>query len=140
MIVVDTNVLVAGLASSKGYSFRLLEKMLKGEFEYLMSLKLFSEYREVLTRHENMTLFPLSLSEIETVLAMIVQNATYQEVYYRWRPNLKDENDNFIVELAIAGHAEGVVTFNKKDFLLTELKLDFFVKTPREFLKERSHQ
>ena len=140
MIVVDTNVLVAGLASSKGYSFRLLEKMLVGELDYLMSLKLFSEYHEVLTRHENMKLFPLSLSEIETVLAMVAQNATYQEVYYRWRPNLKDENDNFIVELAIAGHAEGVVTFNKKDFLLTELKLDLFVKTPREFLKERSHQ
>ena len=135
MIVVDTNVLVAGMASSKGYSFRLLERMLNEKIDYLMSLKLLSEYWSVLTRHENMQRFPLSLSEIETVLALLVQNATYQEVYYRWRPNLKDENDNFILELAVAGHAEGIVTFNKKDFESTELKFDLFVKTPREFMK-----
>lgn len=102
-----------------------------------MSLKLLSEYWAVITRHENMKRIPLSLAEIESFLAMVVQNATYQEVYYRWRPNLKDEKDNFILELAVAGNAEGIVTFNKRDFLETELKFDLFIKTPKEFLQGR---
>lgn len=69
-------------------------------------------------------------------MALIVQNAEYQEVYYRWRPNLSDEDDNFILELAIAGHADSIITFNKKDFLMAELKFDFTLLTPREFLKK----
>ena len=138
MVVVDTNVLLSGLISSKGYSFRLLEQMFNKQVDYLMSLKLLCEYREVLLRHENMKKIPLSLSEIESVLALIVQNGVYQDVYYRWRPNLQDEDDNFIMELAIAGHAESIVTFNKKDFLMAELKFNFSLLSPREFLKERS--
>lgn len=138
MIVVDTNVVLAGLISSKGYSFRLLEKMIDRKISYLMSLKLLSEYHQVLTRQENLRRIPLSLSEIEALLALIVQNGTYQEVYYRWRPNLPDENDNFILELAIAGGAESLITFNKKDFLKTQLKFDLLVETPKEYFKRRN--
>lgn len=138
MIVVDTNVLLAALTSSKGYSFYLLEKMLNKNIDYLVSLKLISEYWAVVTRHENMKKIPLSLDEIESVLALIAQNGIFQEVYYRWRPNLKDEDDNFILELAIAGQAESIVTFNRKDFLIPELKFNISILTPADFLKERS--
>lgn len=133
MIVVDTNVILAGLVSSKGYSFRLLEKMLYRKVDYLMSLKLLSEYHQVLTRKENLRLIPLSFAEIETVLALVVQHGIYQEVYFRWRPNLQDEGDNFILELAIAGNAKSIVTFNKRDFEVAQLKFDLVIETPKEY-------
>lgn len=137
MVVVDTNVLVAGLISPKGYSFRLLEKMVDGDVDYLMSFKLLAEYQAVLMREENLRKIPLSLSELEAVLALIVQNGHHQDVYFRWRPNLKDEGDNFLVELAVAGEAESIVTFNKTDFVSAELKFDFKIETPKELIKRR---
>ena len=137
MILVDTNVILASLVSSRGASFKLLERMLDGDIEFLMSLKLFSEYWGVVTRHENLKLIPLAMKELESLFALIVQKASYQEVYYLWRPNLKDENDNFILELAIAGHAESIVTFNKKDFLSSQMKFDLLIESPGEFLKRR---
>ncbi|QQR80532.1 MAG: putative toxin-antitoxin system toxin component, PIN family [Deltaproteobacteria bacterium] len=140
MVVVDTNVLLAALITSKGWSFRLLEKMLNHDIEYLVSLKLISEYWSVVTRHENMKKIPLSLNEIEALLAIIAQNGIYQDVYYRWRPNLSDESDNFILELAIAGQADSIVTFNRKDFEIAELKFDLSILSPRDFLQKRSLQ
>ena len=137
MIVVDTNVIMAALVSSRGYSFNLFELMLNKQIDYLMSLKLMVEYWQTLTRQENMRLIPLSLDEIEMVLALLVQNSHFQEVYYRWRPNLKDEADNFIMELAIAGNAESIVTFNKKDFRQTQLRFEIGIETPKEFLRRR---
>lgn len=137
MIVVDTNVLLAGLMSSRGYSFCLIERMLQKKVDYLLSLKLFSEYWQTLLRHENLRKIPLSMAELETFMALVVQNATYQDVYYRWRPNLRDESDNFIIELAVAGNAQSVVTFNKKDFEETELKFDILIETPGDYLKRR---
>ena len=103
----------------------------------MMSLKLFTEYWSVMTRHENLIKIPLSLSELESLAALLVQKGTYQEIYYRWRPNLPDENDNFILELALAGNAETIVTFNKKDFEHSQLKIDILTETPREFLNRR---
>lgn len=139
MIVIDTNVVLSALISSRGYSFLLLEKIFSGGVDYLINEKLLYEYHAVLMRHSNLQRIPLSVSEIEKVLAVLVQNGHHQETFYRWRPNLKDESDNFIFELAIAGQATSIVTFNKADFLNYELKFDLAILTPREFLtKTRS--
>jgi uncharacterized protein len=57
-------------------------------------------------------------------------------VFFLWRPNLRDEGDNHVVEIAIAGGAETIVTHNKRDFAGGELKFDFAVMTPAEFLRK----
>lgn len=136
MIVVDTNVILSALCSSRGYSFVLFEKMLKAGVNYLINLKLISEYHAVLTRLENLKRIPLSLAEIEAVLALLAQQGHFQETYYRWRPNLRDESDNFVFELAVAGGAENIVTFNKTDFQDYQLKFHIKILTPGEFLKK----
>ena len=57
-------------------------------------------------------------------------------IYYLWRPNLGDEDDNFLVELAIAGNAKAIVTNNTKDLTGAELSFDEFkVLTPQQLLK-----
>lgn len=137
MIVVDTNVVLSGLVSSRGYSSVLLQKMIRGDVEFLVHLKMISEYHAVLTRRENLMRLPFSLSEIQDVLAMLAKKGFYQEVYYLWRPNLRDESDNFLLELAVAGKAESIVTFNKDDFESRELKLDIHIETPKSFLKRK---
>lgn len=111
--------------------------MTDGQIDYLLSLKLLTEYCQIVTNQENMLRIPLSFSEIEAVLALIVQSSTFHEVYYLWRPNLLDEKDNFILELAVAGGAESIITFNKKDFKTMELKFDFLIETPKEFFKRK---
>lgn len=137
MIIIDTNVLLAALVSSQGYSFRLLELILNGKVSYLLNPTLLFEYRSVLMRMENLVRIPLNAKEIENLLAVLVQGAHVQSVYYRWRPNLQDPNDDFLIELAVAGQAESIVTFNKKDFTQAELKFDLLIETPKEFLKRR---
>lgn len=136
MIVVDTNVVYAGLVSSRGWSFRLLEKMLFGKEPYLMNTTLAMEYRAVLMDPEHLQRIPLTKTEVEDVFAKLVQTAVFQNVYYLWRPNLRDEKDNFLMELAVAGQARAIVTFNKKDFERAELKWDIPILTPKEYLKE----
>lgn len=71
----------------------------------------------------------------------ILFNALYSvcrliDVSYLWRPNLQDEGDNFIVELAVAGNAHYIVTKNLKDFRQSELVFDSFkVITPKQLLE-----
>jgi predicted nucleic acid-binding protein len=57
-------------------------------------------------------------------------------IYFLWRPNLPDEADNHIVELAIAGGAEVIVTNNTSDLRGGELSFpQLQVLTPAQFLK-----
>lgn len=58
------------------------------------------------------------------------------EIYYLWRPNLKDEGDKHLIELAVASNSKYIITNNKKDFNNPSLSFDFEVLTPQEFLKK----
>ncbi len=60
----------------------------------------------------------------------------WNEIYYSWRPNLKDENDNFVVELAVASSSLFILTYNIKDFNDAELLFSHKVITPEDFIKE----
>jgi len=64
----------------------------------------------------------------------------YNEIYYTWRPNLTDECDNFLVELAVASGAEVILTYNIKDFKSSELKFSHKIMTPEDFIEELSNQ
>jgi predicted nucleic acid-binding protein len=59
------------------------------------------------------------------------------QVYYLWRPNLRDEGDNHVLELAVAGGASAIVTNNVPDFRSSDLRFpDVRVLAPKDFLKE----
>jgi putative PIN family toxin of toxin-antitoxin system len=136
-LVIDTNVFISALISPKGASRTLLRSCLQGQYQPLMGTALFLEYESILSRSEVMARCPLPKADIETLLAALMSVSQWIQVYYLWRPNLRDEADNHLIELAIAGNAEAIVTQNLKDFQRAEL---FFpqlsILTPEALIAE----
>jgi putative PIN family toxin of toxin-antitoxin system len=131
--VLDSNVLVAALRSRAGASFRLLELLRDEKFEIAVSVPLVLEYEAVLIRHAN----DLGLSEanVRAILDFICSVAVRQSIYYLWRPQLRDPQDEFILELAVAGECRAIVTHNRRDFLGVE-RLGITILTPGQFLRQ----
>jgi putative PIN family toxin of toxin-antitoxin system len=112
-IVLDTNVLVAGLRSRRGVAFRLLSEVGRGQFEIALSVPLVLEYEGVVLR-EGLT--RLSAEDVEVVLDYFCSVAHLQEIFFLWRPFLPDPKDDLLLELAVAARCDAIVTFNVRDF------------------------
>lgn len=133
-IVVDTSVFVSALIGSKGPSRELIRRCLLGEFLPLMGNALFSEYEAVIGRREIVSQCRLDESEISSLLAALMSVCEWVNIYYLWRPNLRDEGDNHLIELAIAGNTDYIATNNIKDFQGTELIFPHLSILKPEFL------
>jgi uncharacterized protein len=120
-IVVDTNVFIGSLIGKKGPNRKLIQKCLNSEFQPLMGNALFVEYESVIHRDDIQSKCPLSKQEISEFLSAFMSVCQWVTIYYLWRPNLRDEADNHLIELAVAGNAKFVVTNNAKDFRNTQL-------------------
>ena len=132
-VVFDTNVLVAAARSQRGASYALVSMLPSDRFEIAISIPLYLEYLDVLMRPENI---PGGLGA-EHVLGFVRKLLGYshkQSIYFRWRPTLKDPNDDFVLELAIVSQSHYIVTFNAKDFTNIEL-FGIEVVSPSEFLR-----
>jgi len=134
-IVIDTSVFISALISSTGASRELLRQCLLLKYQPLMGNALFCEYEQVVNRDEVLRSCPLSIEEIQTLLASFMSVCEWTRIYYLWRPNLKDEADNHLIELAIAGNARIIATKNIKDFKRTELSFpELLIKRPDEVI------
>jgi putative PIN family toxin of toxin-antitoxin system len=122
VIVVDTDVLVAALLGAGGASRRVLRGCLTRKFRPVMGTALFLEYESVMRRDALFRQCVLSASERDQLLDAFLKVCEWIRIYYLWRPNLRDEADNHVVELAVAAAAEVIVTRNVKDFRRAELK------------------
>jgi|SRR5690349_10948085 len=132
-VVIDTNVLVAAIRSRRGSSFALVSQVGSGAFELAVSVSLVLEYESVLMRH--ITESALNEREIRDVIDFVCENAIWQEIFFLWRPYLRDANDDLILELAFAAGCDAVVTHNVRDFVGAE-RLGIRVITPGNFLRE----
>jgi putative PIN family toxin of toxin-antitoxin system len=140
-IVVDTDVFVAALLGPGGAAREVVRRCLLGTCQPLMGVALFLEYETVFGRTQLWEKCPLTVAERKVIAEAFMQSARWVEVYFGWRPNLRDESDNHLIELAVAGNAEAIVTRNKRDFVDAELKFpNLRVLSPAQFLKERSCQ
>ena len=134
-LVIDTTVFVAGLRSVGGASRMVLRRVLEGKFQALFGNALWSEYQDLLGR-------PVwgectNADERQQVLAALARQGRWVTVYYGWRPNLPDEADNHLIELALAGGAQAIVTHNLRDLRGGELRLGKLrVMTPAQCLEE----
>jgi putative PIN family toxin of toxin-antitoxin system len=115
-MVLDTTVVVAGLRSATGASRQLLLAALAKRFELLLSVPLFIEYEAVLTRAEHLKAAGVKAAEVRELLDALASVAEPVVPNFRWRPMLRDPNDDMVFEAAFNGAADLLVTFNKTDF------------------------
>lgn len=135
-VVIDTSVLVSALPGPSGPARELLRQCLTGKYKPLISNALFQEYEELTNRPRILKQCPLSPSELRELLNAYYNVCEWVPIYYLWRPNLRDESDNFLIELAVAGNAHCVVTNNIRDLKESELVFpDLRVLTPAQFLR-----
>ncbi|MBK1702884.1 PIN domain-containing protein [Thiococcus pfennigii] len=134
-VVIDTNVFVSALRSTGGASRGVLRRALTGVFQPLFGNALWLEYQDLLGHQVwGETTTP---AERLQVLSALAKQGRWVKVYYGWRPNLPDEADNHLIELALAGGAAATVTHNVRDVRRGELRLgDLRILTPVESLEE----
>jgi len=135
-VAVDTNVLVAGLIGGKGPNREVLRRCLLGELQPFVGNALYLEYQDLLNRENIQRLCQQTSVSLMEFLDGFAQVCTPIDARYLWRPNLKDEADNHLVELAIAAGVTYIITNNTADFAQAELKhLGYQVITPENLLR-----
>ncbi|MCF6318126.1 MAG: putative toxin-antitoxin system toxin component, PIN family [Proteobacteria bacterium] len=135
-VVIDTSVIISALIGKKGPSREVIRRCLNGKLSPIISNALFSEYQDVTKRQNIVELCPLSNEETQELLNAFYGVARWVSIYYLWRPNLIDEGDNFVIELAIAGNATEIITNNIRDFNNSEISFpELKIVTPEILLK-----
>ena len=135
IVVIDTDVWVAGLRGT-GDANRVLQRCLDGAYHPLMGAALLAEYEDVMGREALWAGARLTAAEREDLLDIYLSLCQWTRIYYAWRPNLRDEADNHIIELAVAGQAAYVITRNVRHMGTGELRFaQLRIVTPGEMLK-----
>ncbi len=132
-IVIDTNVIFTGLKSRKEASFLLLSLLPSKKFSIAISVPLIIEYESVLMRGKLPAL--ISEKDIGDVIDFLCHIGSKQDIFFLWRPCLPEPTDDLVLEVAVAGDCDAIVTYNKKHFKNTE-RFGLNVYDPKEFLVE----
>jgi putative PIN family toxin of toxin-antitoxin system len=132
-IVIDTNVLVAALRSRTGWSFDLLARIGQGQFQHVVTVPLVMEYEDVLLRPGLVRVPAAAVSEI---LDYVCATAIRQSVHFLWRPRLPDVKDDMVLEAAVNGQCDAIVTWNVRDFSAAS-EFGVAVLNPATFLDQQ---
>ena len=137
-VIIDTNIIVSALISKEGnYSRAIIEQVFKNRLTPLMGEALFNEYSDVFNRQSVFKSCVLDEKERLDFFQAYMKCCVWNRIYYRRRPDLQDEGDNHIIELAVAGGANYIITKNIRDLKSGELLFDDLkIVTPDEFIKE----
>ncbi len=129
-MVLDTDVLVAAFRSERGASRKLLIAALDERFALLASTALWLEYEAVLTRPLQLAAMGLNAAEVRDALAALALVAEQVVIHFLWRPVLADAEDEHVLELAMNGRADMLVTFNQDDFAEASKTFQIEIVTP----------
>ena len=132
-IVLDTNVLVAGLRSRRGASALLLDLIGQDLITVVISVPIVLEYEDVLKRRGIVTGY--SSAELDQILDGLCAIAERQRVHFLWRPQLRDPGDEAFLELAVAAGGIPIITYNTDHFDGAE-RFGVLVRTPLQLLRE----
>ena len=134
-IVLDTNVVVAALRSPSGASAALVEQALNRRFKLLLSVPLVLEYEAICGDPAQRIVSGLSESEVETVVSALCTVGAPVRSRFLWRPQLRDPADEMVLEAAVNGMADAIVSFNTRDFGNVQHAFGIAVLSPREALR-----
>lgn len=136
-IVLDTNVLVAGLRSRRGAAHRLLRLLAEERVRPCLSVPLVFEYEAVLRREA--TVPALSEADAEALVDYLCRVGQLTEIHFMWRPVLRDPGNDHLLELAVAAGRVPIISFKVRDFAGSE-PFGVRVLTPQAFLREIGEQ
>ena len=136
IVTIDTNVLFQALYSRRGASYQIIQLIRSGDITMAISAPIFQEYHAVLAREDNRRRLGLDEESIGAIMQFIALTGRPTNISYLWRPNLRDEGDNMVVELVRASGSDYLITQNVRDFILdADMRNDDLrIVTPAEFM------
>ena len=133
-LVLDTDVVVAGMRSPSGGSAALLVAALEQRLTLCANVALMLEYEAVCSRAAHRAAAGLTQKEVGTFLDAIAALAVPVDTHFLWRPQLRDPADEMVLEAAVNGQAQAIVTFNARDFGAAATRFGVDLLLPREAL------
>jgi putative PIN family toxin of toxin-antitoxin system len=115
-LVLDTDVVVAAMRSPTGASAAILRSAREGQASLVLSVPLAVEYEYVCQKAEHRLSAGLSEREVDIFVSAVIAMAEPVETHFLWRPQLRDANDEMVLEAAVNGRADALVTFNLRDY------------------------
>ncbi|MFZ3340222.1 MAG: putative toxin-antitoxin system toxin component, PIN family [Terriglobales bacterium] len=137
-MVLDTSVVVAALRTRLGAANAALRLVAEGRVVALATPPLFLEYEDALKRPEHQLVHGLRPEAVDEFLAELAALIEPVEVHFRWRPQSRDPNDEMLLEAAINGQADALVTYNIKDFAEAGERFRISVLRPGDLLKQQA--
>jgi putative PIN family toxin of toxin-antitoxin system len=135
-IVLDTNILYAGLRSALGASRVILELLVAQKLTTVLTPALFLEYEERLIGDPALHALGLTDQDLSAVLDEFAALSRRVRIDIRWRPMSADPDDDMVIECAVNGQADSIITFNTRDLRVASDRFGILVLTPREFLAQ----
>ena len=134
-MALDTDVVTAAFRSPTGASAALIELALDGKITLLASVPLALEYEAVLKRDEHLVACNATIEQMDRRVRSLI--ALCEPVYraFRWRPQVRDPADEMVLEAAVNGGADMLVTFNRRDFGTAPAAFGIACLLPREALE-----
>jgi putative PIN family toxin of toxin-antitoxin system len=136
-VTLDTSVLVAAFRSHSGASRRLVELVPEGKLRLIVSSALYLEYEAVLSRPDQIAIHGVSPADLARFLVATSEFTEQVRIHFSYRPQLRDANDEMVLEAAINGGADAIVTHNVRDFLPAAHRFGIEVLTPGSIIKQR---
>ncbi len=138
IVTIDTNVMYQALYSRNGASFCILQLVRTRKIELALSVPVYVEYQDVLHREKTLAALGLIKTDVDAFLRLLAYLGKPYDIFYLWRPNLRDETDNMLLELAVASRSQWLITNNVRDFSVdNDLRHDgLIIDTPAQFVRQ----
>lgn len=132
-MVIDSKVVLSSMRSRRGASFKLIYLVGKGHFDIHLSVPLVLEYEQVARRSK----WPgkPEWSVLADILDYLCHVGKRRRIHFLWRPRARDPRDDMVLEVAVAGSCNAIITYNKRDFA-EAASFGLHVLNPQEFLRE----
>lgn len=135
-LVLDTSVIVKAIRNFNGASAALIDAAVDGRVTLLASTPLWLEYEALVTRSEHWVWPGFNAAEADRFLDLLASRCTPVEISFRWRGFLSDPDDEMVVEVALNGRADALVTFNDRDFAPASTQFGLVLRRPDAILGE----